>query len=144
MIRLNHEPFETGSFSFPVFATDCYRGDGMSVYCSPALWALLVSSMLGVCRGEVPGSDAAAKEAPLEAIRVSDDGKGFVRGAAAKKLLEFVDQSAGHADGWISFYWGQTAAELRGKESPSMGEAITASWLEAFQAASTKRVEDSD
>ncbi|MDA0767397.1 MAG: cellulase family glycosylhydrolase [Verrucomicrobia bacterium] len=86
----------------------------------------------------------------LEALKAYELGKPLVieemfpLKCGAGELLEFVDQSAGHADGWISFYWGQTAAELRGKESPSMGEAITASWLEAFQAASTKRLENSD
>ena len=49
------------------------------------------------------------------------------------ELLEFVDRSAGHVDGWISFYWGETAAELRGKPNRSTADAITASWLDAFR-----------
>jgi hypothetical protein len=49
------------------------------------------------------------------------------------ELSQFIGQSATHVDGWISFYWGQTAKELRRKETSSIGEAITASWLEWFQ-----------
>jgi hypothetical protein len=52
------------------------------------------------------------------------------------ELIEFIDRSAEHADGWISFYWGETAKELRAKEDRSIAEAITASWLEVFQAKS--------
>ena len=49
------------------------------------------------------------------------------------ELAEFVKKSAKHADGWISFYWGTSAKELRTKENPTIGEAITASWLEKFR-----------
>lgn len=51
----------------------------------------------------------------------------------ADELLDFVDRSATHADGWVSFYWGQTAAQLRGKDKPTIGDAITAAWLAKFQ-----------
>ena len=50
-----------------------------------------------------------------------------------EELVQFVNESAKHADGWISFYWGATAKELREKEKPTFGDAITASWLEKFQ-----------
>ena len=51
----------------------------------------------------------------------------------ADELLDFVDRSASHTDGWVSFYWGQTAEQLRGKAKPTIGDAITAGWLEKFQ-----------
>ncbi len=47
------------------------------------------------------------------------------------ELIEFVRQSA--ADGWISFYWGTTAKELREKKPATIAHAITAAWLEAFR-----------
>ena len=50
-----------------------------------------------------------------------------------EELVDFVHQSSKHADGWISFYWGQTSEELRRKPNTSIGEAITASWLDQFQ-----------
>jgi hypothetical protein len=52
---------------------------------------------------------------------------------STKELAEFIDKSSNHTDGWISFYWGKTPAQLRAKAKPSIGEAITASWLDTFQ-----------
>lgn len=49
------------------------------------------------------------------------------------ELVEFINRSTDHADGWISFYWGQSAKQLRDKEKPTLGDAITADWLEQFQ-----------
>ena len=49
------------------------------------------------------------------------------------ELTEFIQESSDIADGWISFYWGMTPEELRAAETPTFGEAITASWLETFQ-----------
>ena len=46
---------------------------------------------------------------------------------------QFVIQSASRVDGWISFYWGSTAAQLRAIDSPTIAEAITAGWLERFE-----------
>jgi hypothetical protein len=43
----------------------------------------------------------------------------------------FLDQSRGTASGWIGFYWGKTPDECR--KSGTIGDAITASWLESFQ-----------
>ena len=54
------------------------------------------------------------------------------------ELVEFVKRSATHTDGWISFYWGTPAAQLREKPTASIGEAITASWLDKFQELSKK------
>jgi len=52
---------------------------------------------------------------------------------SADELLDFVDRSAMHTDGWISFYWGETAEQLRAKDKPTIGNAITATWFEKFQ-----------
>ncbi|WP_236696109.1 cellulase family glycosylhydrolase [Rhodopirellula islandica] len=49
------------------------------------------------------------------------------------ELSTFVLQSESHVDGWISFYWGATANELRAKKDAGIAEAITAKWLDAFQ-----------
>ena len=55
---------------------------------------------------------------------------------SAKELTEFIDKSSAHTDGWISFYWGTPAAQLRAKDNATIGEAITASWLETFSSKS--------
>ena len=52
------------------------------------------------------------------------------------ELVEFVRGSADIADGWISFYWGASATELRAVTQPTLGETITASWLEKFSVTS--------
>jgi hypothetical protein len=49
------------------------------------------------------------------------------------ELCEFIDESSSHVDGWISFYWGTTAEELRAKDNPTIGEAVVAAWLEKFR-----------
>jgi hypothetical protein len=49
------------------------------------------------------------------------------------ELSEFINKSADNVDGWISFYWGATVEELRKKNNATIGEAITASWLEKFR-----------
>ena len=58
-----------------------------------------------------------------------------------EELSEFVRRSS--ADGWISFYWGATIDELHEKDNATIGEAITASWLERFRemAGEVQRVE---
>ena len=43
---------------------------------------------------------------------------------------DFIDKSRKDAAGWIGFFWGQTPDEL--KNSKSLGDAITRSWLEFF------------
>lgn len=52
------------------------------------------------------------------------------------ELSAFIHKSSDLADGWISFYWGTTPEELRAKKNATIGEAITASWLETFRAMS--------
>lgn len=47
-------------------------------------------------------------------------------------LIRFIDDSRGLAAGWISFYWGRPAAEL--KRTGQLADAITADWLEQFSA----------
>lgn len=48
-------------------------------------------------------------------------------------LIRFVRESSEIADGWISFYWGQTPQQLRQRPESGLAEAITANWLEAYQ-----------
>ena len=49
------------------------------------------------------------------------------------ELTEFVKQSKDFADGWVSFYWGSTAIQLREIKDATIAQAITASWLEQFE-----------
>lgn len=60
------------------------------------------------------------------------------------ELTTFVRQSRPHVDGWISFYWGATADELRAKEDGGIAEAITAKWLDTFQELSSEIRSQSD
>lgn len=75
----------------------------------------------------------------VEALKAYEVGKPLVveemfpLKCSQDELVEFVERSKSHADGWISFYWGQTAAELKAKQNRTIGEAITASWLERFR-----------
>jgi hypothetical protein len=57
----------------------------------------------------------------------------FPLACSEAELVEFVRRSSKDVDGWFSFYWGATAEELRATTPPSIGDAITASWLEKFQ-----------
>ncbi len=81
-------------------------------------------------------------EKALKALKEYDLGKPllveemFPLACSEQELVDFVDQSKEIADGWISFYWGKTAAELR-EGKPTIGEAITASWLQRFQSMSS-------
>lgn len=49
------------------------------------------------------------------------------------ELEQFIQQSRSHVDGWVSFYWGETADQLRQKPNGGFAAAITAAWLERFQ-----------
>lgn len=75
----------------------------------------------------------------LKALKAYDVGKPLVveemfpLACSQDELVEFVRGSADIADGWISFYWGASAEELRAADQPTLGEAITASWLEKFR-----------
>ena len=57
----------------------------------------------------------------------------FPLSCGEEELIEFVRKSSDIADGWISFYWGAPAAQLRAAKPPTLAEAITASWLDKFQ-----------
>ncbi|MCA9047667.1 MAG: cellulase family glycosylhydrolase [Planctomycetaceae bacterium] len=54
------------------------------------------------------------------------------------ELVDFVTQSSEFTDGWISFYWGETPQQLKQKTDATIAHAITASWLERFQAMATR------
>ena len=49
-----------------------------------------------------------------------------------QELAEFVQGGCPFVDGWTSFYWGATSQELRDKPNASIGDAITAAWLDEF------------
>ena len=57
----------------------------------------------------------------------------FPLSCSRDELTKFIRESSEFTDGWISFYWGATVKELRGKDKPNIGDAITADWLERFQ-----------
>jgi len=75
----------------------------------------------------------------LTALKAYDVGKPliieemFPLSCSQDELVEFVRRSSNIADGWITFYWGKSANQLRAAEKPTIGEAITASWLDQFQ-----------
>lgn len=46
------------------------------------------------------------------------------------ELEQFMTRAGDRAAGWISFYWGQTPADLA--ESKSIGDAIQRDWLQRF------------
>jgi hypothetical protein len=52
--------------------------------------------------------------------------------ASSEETLDFINRSKPHADGWISFYWGQTIDECEQRQD--IAGAITAAWLQQFQA----------
>jgi hypothetical protein len=58
----------------------------------------------------------------------------FPLACTPEELGEFIDRSRTQklAGGWVGFYWGRTPEEYRGAKT--IGEAITLSWLELFQA----------
>jgi len=74
----------------------------------------------------------------LSALKAYDVGKPLVieemfpLACSLEELTDFVQQASSTADGFVSFYWGATAQELRAKAQPTIGEAITAAWLEKF------------
>jgi hypothetical protein len=75
----------------------------------------------------------------LAALKVYNVGKPLVveemfpLRCSEEELTAFVRQSKSFADGWISFYWGATASQLREAENATIASAITASWLEQFE-----------
>lgn len=78
-------------------------------------------------------------DAALKALKAYEIGKPLVieemfpLKCGIEALEDFVQRSASHTDGWISFYWGKTADELRAKKDKTIGDAIKASWLDSFQ-----------
>jgi hypothetical protein len=48
-----------------------------------------------------------------------------------KDMPAFIDATKKHADGWLSFYWGQTPKELKASTQP--GDALMHEWLEVFR-----------
>jgi hypothetical protein len=57
----------------------------------------------------------------------------------AKELEDFIDRSAGHACGWLGFYWGRPPEDLR--KSETIPDALTLAWLELFQRKAGKKAE---
>jgi hypothetical protein len=55
----------------------------------------------------------------------------FPLSCSMAEFEEFIDKSDKIAAGWVGFYWGQTPDEL--KNSKSIGDVVTRSWLEFFQ-----------
>jgi hypothetical protein len=55
----------------------------------------------------------------------------FPLGCSIEELGKFFDGSKKTAVGWIGFYWGQSAEELR--DSKAFGDVLTVQWLEFFE-----------
>jgi hypothetical protein len=62
----------------------------------------------------------------------------FPLGCSADELAEFIERSSSHCDGWISFYWGTSAEELRNDPKQDFGKAITAAWLDKYRGLSER------
>jgi hypothetical protein len=73
----------------------------------------------------------------LAALRVYEIGKPLVveelfpLRCSVEEVGQFIGGSRGFADGWISFYWGQTIEENR--HGTEISHAIMVKWLEHFQ-----------
>ena len=73
----------------------------------------------------------------LEALKVYDVGKPIVveeffpLKCSGEEMVKFVEGAAGIADGWVSFYWGMTAAEYA--EEGGMKAVLIADWLRQFE-----------
>lgn len=78
-------------------------------------------------------------DAALTALAVYNVGKPLVveemfpLKCTSDELIEFVNASRDHADGWISFYWGTTIEQYGAKEQPTLGDAIIKQWLARFR-----------
>lgn len=81
----------------------------------------------------------------LAALRVYEVGKPliieeiFPLGCSIEEAEVFIDQSAAHCDGWISFYWGKTIED--NEKSGDIKGALIAKWLQAFRDQGAKRKE---
>lgn len=75
----------------------------------------------------------------IKALRAYEVGKPLVveemypLSCSVDELVTFIDDSSEFVDGWISFYWGQSAETLRATKPPTIPAAIKASWLDRFQ-----------
>ncbi len=82
----------------------------------------------------------------ISALRAYEVGKPIVveemfpLNCSEDELIQFVEESSVVADGWISFYWGRTSEELRSAHPPTLGTALTASWLDRFKKISEKLI----
>jgi len=76
-------------------------------------------------------------DAALRALQVYAIGKPLVVAemfplrCSPDELDEFIDRSRGFADGWLSFYWGESADDYE-RNDKSVGGAITAQWIRRF------------
>ncbi len=77
-------------------------------------------------------------DADLAALKVYEVGKPLVieeifpLGCSIEEAETFIDKSAAHCDGWVSFYWGRTIEEY--EKETDIKSAIIAKWLRAFRA----------
>ena len=75
---------------------------------------------------------------PLAALAVYDVGKPLVieetfpLKCSLEEMSAFIEGSQRHADGWISFYWGEPPEDL-GRKKGDLPAAILKSWLEWFR-----------
>jgi hypothetical protein len=73
----------------------------------------------------------------LAALRVYEIGKPLVveeifpLRCSVDEARQFIDGSRSFADGWISFYWGETLEENR--RAKEIQNAIMVQWLEYFR-----------
>ncbi len=75
----------------------------------------------------------------IEALSVYDLGKPLVieetfpLHCPREEMIEFLTRSRAVAEGWISFYWGKTAAELESDPGGGITAAVVAGWLRTFE-----------
>lgn len=62
----------------------------------------------------------------------------FALNCSLPTFRDFLDRTRGAASGWISFYWGRTAAEY--KRTKKLEDALMGAWLDFFKEQGTKRV----
>ncbi len=55
----------------------------------------------------------------------------FPLSCSEEEFEDFIDRSRKDAAGWIGFFWGQTADDL--KDPKTVGDAVTRNWLEFFR-----------
>jgi hypothetical protein len=76
-------------------------------------------------------------DSALETLKAFQMGKPVVVGetfplkCSGVELELFIDRAGPLATGWVSFYWGQTPAELR--QSNRIADGLTLDWLTRFE-----------